>query len=1047
MNTHENYIIFMFKLLAKIICFMLFQKVEHEKRPLVILLDSIDQLSCSFEPFTFQWLPKALPKNVKIVMSFVPSVFNLLKRFNIYASKGKHFTRPIPPLGNILCMDIIHARLADCGRTITSKQCDIMKDMFLNCSLPLYSRVMLDEILTWNSYTCVTSNMVSSTLKEALNHFFKRLEIHHGKLLVRHALSYITASRDGVSEMELLDLLSLDDEVLNSVFLFWLPPVRRLPPFLWTRLRLDLDQFLVERDAGDIAVLTWYHRLFKEAATERYLADDSARSNIHANLADYFTGTWSGKSKPFRFSEFLKNRLALTYESGEEDRRVPEQPLIFTQSAGRNLLNKRKLAELPYHLVRSQNFNTMKEMCVFNYNWLWTKVTAYGLQMVLEDLELLSEFDSDPEVQSLTDTLRIAGTTLNDHPENLSLEISGRLLDFMDTMPRIKSLIKDCDRKAVKHTSVMVPFQTYEAPVSSLTRSIEGLPTDVGDTVIMKNDSRIVAICLDGTVLSLDCSGTVEHEVNLNKLHSISIQDMGLYVSRDEKMIVCESRPASKHIYVLDAETLEIKHDHRMSSSNLHHNIVVSKNYVCLDNAVYDLISGKKVNDLNKYKKINSFVELAISMCEKYLLIGAQNSVTMYNIETRKRVKELKLPHAPSAIQLTSDGRLAVVGTTHDCIIKVFDICDQAKTFGSEITTYHPAKAFSEVNMTEDSYATKEVSEICISNKEGAFVSLVKRKYPIVWSLKNISTKPRLLHVPKGSGPFRYLFKVQFSADDRYILAAELSPTIMMWDSVTGDLIASFAAHENDIHDLVIGKFDSIAVTVQQNGPDIKLWDLQKVITMEKLSSVKEQDLSVKNVSFLNESNLVFLSRVFPPKGSKAYHYIDFFGIEALNFATGKVQTVLPYDKYGPVHSITSSKDASVMVINTGNARSSTLSVVNLKEKILLKTLNTDVCNQAALSWDGKYLCLFLSGEEPEAKIYSVSDLKEIASYKSCEDGLFTNSGAFVGITERQLVIRENMDDDEVLKVKLSGDVVAVHYADSIDMLLVSVVDGVQVSI
>lgn len=1011
----------------------------------MLLLDSIDQLSSSFEPFTFQWLPKLLPKHVKIVMSFIPSVFNLLKRFNIYASKSKHFTRPIPPLGNVLCMDIIRARLSDSSRTISQKQNDVMKDMFLNCSLPLYSRVMLDEILTWKSYTSVTTNMVSSTLKEALNHFFKRLEMHHGTLLVRHALSYITASREGLSEMELLDLLSLDDEVLNSIFLFWLPPVRRLPPFLWTRLRIELDQFLVEREADDIAVLNWYHRLFKEAASERYLSDDASRINIYSKLSDYFMGVWSGRAKPFRFSDFLKARLALTFEDGEEDRRVPEMPLMFAQSPGRNLFNKRKLTELPYHLVKSHRFNEFKDICVFNYNWMWTKITVNGLQMLLEDFELLLEEDSDPEVQSLTDTLRIAGTTLNDHPENLSIEITGRLLDFMDSMPKIKHLIKDCDEKALKHMSLIAPFQMYEAPISYLTRSIDGMPADVGDTVVIRNDSRIVAICLDGTVQALDYNGTVEHEVCIPKLNSISIQDMGLYVSRDEKMIICESRPASKYIYVLDAETLEIRHEHKMASSNLNHSIVVSKDYLCLDNAVFDLVSGKKVNDLNKYRKITSFVELAITMCEKYILIGAQSSVQMFNIETRKRVKELKLPHTPSVIQLTSDGRLAVIGTTIDCVIKVFDVCSEGKTFGAEVTAYNPIKSFSEINMTEDNYATNEVSEICLSNKEGAFVSLVKRKYPVIWSLKNVSTKPRLLHIPKGSGPFRYLFKVQFTADDRYILAAELSPNIMMWDSVSGDLVASFTAHENDIHDLVMGRYDCMAVTVQQNAPNIKVWDLQKVLTMEKLSSVKEQDLSVKNVSFLNENNLVFLSRVFPPKGSKAYHYIDFFGIEALNFATGKTQTVLPYDKYGSVQSIASSKDASVLVINTGNARSSTISVVNLKQKTFVKSMNTEVCEGAILSWDGQHICLFLNGEEQEAKVFTVSDLKEVVTYKNCSNGIFTNSGTFIGVTGQQLVVRENMDDDETSKINLPGDVVALHYADVIDVLLVSVDDGIQV--
>lgn len=57
----------------------------------------------------------------------------------------------------------------------------------------------------------------------------------HGRLLVFHALAYITAARSGLSETELEDLISLDDKVLDDVYQYHLPPVRRIPPLLWTR--------------------------------------------------------------------------------------------------------------------------------------------------------------------------------------------------------------------------------------------------------------------------------------------------------------------------------------------------------------------------------------------------------------------------------------------------------------------------------------------------------------------------------------------------------------------------------------------------------------------------------------------------------------------------------------------------------------------------------------------------------------------------------------------------------------------------------------------
>ena len=63
----------------------------------------------------------------------------------------------------------------------------------------------------------------------------EKVENKHGWLLVSHALSYVTASKNGVSEPEIEDLISLDDKVLDDIYQYHLPPFRRIPPLLWTR--------------------------------------------------------------------------------------------------------------------------------------------------------------------------------------------------------------------------------------------------------------------------------------------------------------------------------------------------------------------------------------------------------------------------------------------------------------------------------------------------------------------------------------------------------------------------------------------------------------------------------------------------------------------------------------------------------------------------------------------------------------------------------------------------------------------------------------------
>lgn len=47
-----------------------------------------------------------------------------------------------------------------------------------------------------------------------------------------------------MSDNELEDILSCDDDVLNDVYQYWEPSLRRLPPMLLVRLKADLKQYL-----------------------------------------------------------------------------------------------------------------------------------------------------------------------------------------------------------------------------------------------------------------------------------------------------------------------------------------------------------------------------------------------------------------------------------------------------------------------------------------------------------------------------------------------------------------------------------------------------------------------------------------------------------------------------------------------------------------------------------------------------------------------------------------------------------------------------------
>ena len=59
------------------------------------------------------------------------------------------------------------------------------------------------------------------------------------------------------------------------------------------------------RGAQGRQVFYWYHRQFIEAANDRYCQDQAFVAEIHAGLADYFAGTWSGGDAFCMIDSFL----------------------------------------------------------------------------------------------------------------------------------------------------------------------------------------------------------------------------------------------------------------------------------------------------------------------------------------------------------------------------------------------------------------------------------------------------------------------------------------------------------------------------------------------------------------------------------------------------------------------------------------------------------------------------------------------------------------------------------------------------------------------
>ena len=128
--------------------------------------------------------------------------------------------------------------------------------------MPVFCQLAYTEIVRWRSYFDKERTFLAGTIEQSIDDLFDGLERRFEPSLVRHAFSYVTASKSGLSEAELEDVLSLDDTVLEDVFGSVIPELRRFPGMLWLKVRAELAGCIKEIEADGAKVFVWAHKQF-----------------------------------------------------------------------------------------------------------------------------------------------------------------------------------------------------------------------------------------------------------------------------------------------------------------------------------------------------------------------------------------------------------------------------------------------------------------------------------------------------------------------------------------------------------------------------------------------------------------------------------------------------------------------------------------------------------------------------------------------------------------------------------------------------------------
>nr|XP_037873954.1 uncharacterized protein LOC101738342 isoform X2 [Bombyx mori] len=333
------------------------------RRPVLLAIVGADALRAA------RWLPERLPDNVKMIVTVTeekdePSSSAIMA---VLSSEDGPKVLRAPPVGAEEAKAVLTACAATYSKTGAASPPEAAVKAVQKCTLPLYAKILAWQIsLSAETFTeqepdATPELVICEDLEGQLVQILVATEAALGAERVKNCLALLTASRRGLDDTEILDMLA-HDELFRSheTYLPWAPA-----SLFWPQLAALLAPW-VRWDARGAA--RWRDAALAGAARDRYLAD--AEHDVRRTLVEYYEGVWYSENDP---------KMA---------GRLVSQENKFSDEC----YNTRKLDELPfqhYHLYREAPEVFAEQPYFTQLDWIRDKVAAADCAHFLEDLALV----------------------------------------------------------------------------------------------------------------------------------------------------------------------------------------------------------------------------------------------------------------------------------------------------------------------------------------------------------------------------------------------------------------------------------------------------------------------------------------------------------------------------------------------------------------------------------------------------------------------------------------------------------------------------------
>lgn len=261
-------------------------------KPLLIVIDGLDQIQSSHgsDLSKWMWLPHNCAENVMVVCSVAQGQY--LPPWSIRSGLD------VLKLGGMdedEAAGFIEKKLALKSRTLTSEQLALVNPYIRSSARqPIYLTLLSQYLLTLHSYDVVNPDILGDSSLLFGNMLENMASSDHGYDSVKLVMSMIVMSKYGMSQNELREILTRDDNFWNSLMVssHYQIKKRLVPSVLIIRILNALEPFLYYQSAFDKILISFNHKTLQRYVSS-WLRNQSSDGLKEAGLMyDYFQEKW-----------------------------------------------------------------------------------------------------------------------------------------------------------------------------------------------------------------------------------------------------------------------------------------------------------------------------------------------------------------------------------------------------------------------------------------------------------------------------------------------------------------------------------------------------------------------------------------------------------------------------------------------------------------------------------------------------------------------------------------------------------------------------------